>query len=35
MKINPDIKNIFEFSYEDFQLEGYNPYPHIKGEISV
>lgn len=35
MKINPDVKNIFDFQYEDFQLEGYNPYPHIKAEVSV
>jgi thymidylate synthase len=35
MKINPEIKNIFGFKYEDFILEGYDPHPHIKGEISV
>lgn len=35
MKINPEIKNIFDFSYEDFELEGYDPHPHIKGAISV
>ncbi len=35
MKINPDIKSIFDFSYKDFQLENYDPHPHIKGEISV
>ena len=35
MKINPDVKNIFDFKYEDFILENYNPHPHIKGEISV
>ena len=35
MKINPDVKNIFDFQYEDFVLEGYDPHPHIKGEISV
>lgn len=35
MKINPDVKNIFDFQYEDFQLEGYDPYPHIKAEVSV
>ena len=35
MKINPDVKSIFDFQYEDFQLEGYNPYPHIKAEVSV
>ena len=35
MRINPDVKNIFSFSYGDFVLEGYDPHPHIKGEISV
>jgi thymidylate synthase len=35
MRLNPDIKNIFDFDYNDFFLENYNPHPHIKGEISV
>ena len=35
MKINPEVKNIFDFQYEDFTLEGYDPHPHIRGEISV
>jgi thymidylate synthase len=35
MKINPEVKDIFDFHYEDFTLEGYDPHPHIKGEISV
>lgn len=35
MKINPDIKSIFEFTYEDFQLVGYEPHPHIKAEVAV
>ena len=35
MKINPDIKNIFDFKYEDFQLENYNPHPVIKASVSV
>lgn len=35
MKINPDVKSIFDFKYEDFQLEGYDPWPHIKAEVSV
>ena len=35
MKINPDVKNIFDFHYEDFELEGYDPHPHIKAEVSV
>ena len=35
MIINPDVKNIFDFKYEDFQLEGYDPWPHIKAAVSV
>lgn len=35
MKINPDVKNLFDFHYEDFQLEGYNPWPHIAATVSV
>lgn len=35
MRINPDVKDIFSFRYEDFQLEGYDPHPHIKAEVSV
>ena len=35
MKLNPDIKNIFDFTYDDFELTDYNPHPHIKGEIAV
>ncbi|MCC8146074.1 MAG: thymidylate synthase [Bacteroidales bacterium] len=35
MKINPDVKNIFDFEYEDFELEGYDPHPHIKGMVAV
>lgn len=35
MKINPDIKDIFEFRYEDFELTGYDPHPHIKGAVAV
>lgn len=35
MKINPDVKDIFSFRYEDFELVNYNPYPHIKGEVAV
>ncbi len=35
MHINPDVKNIFDFHFEDFQLEGYDPHPHIKAEVSV
>ena len=35
MKLNPDVKDIFSFRYEDFLLENYNPWPHIKAEVSV
>jgi len=35
MKINPEIKDIFNFKYEDFELIDYNPHPHIKGVVSV
>lgn len=35
MKINPKIKSIFDFSFEDFKLEGYEAHPHIKGIVAV
>ncbi len=35
MKLNPEVKDIFDFKYEDFTLEGYDPMPHIKGEVAV
>ncbi len=35
MRINPAVDDIFAFRYEDFTLEGYDPHPHIKGEVSV
>jgi len=35
MKINPDVKNIFGFNFNDFELSNYNPHPHIKGEVAV
>lgn len=35
MKINPDVKDIFSFKYDDFKLENYNPHPTIKGQVSV
>ncbi len=35
LKINPDVKDIFEFKFEDFSLENYDPHPHIKAEVAV
>jgi len=35
MKINPDVKDIFSFKYEDFTLENYDPHPHIKAAVAV
>ena len=35
MIINPDVKDIFSFHYDDFQLEGYDPWPHIPAKVSV
>lgn len=35
MKLNPEVKSIFDFQYEDFTLENYDPHPHIKAEVSV
>jgi thymidylate synthase len=35
MAINPDVKDIFKFRYEDFNLDNYIAHPHIKGDISV
>lgn len=35
MRVNPDVKDIFSFQYEDFQLENYDPHPHIKAEVAV
>lgn len=35
MKINPSVKDIFEFKYEDFELENYDPHPHIKAAVAI
>lgn len=35
MQINPDVKSIFDFKYEDFQLTDYHPWPHIAAKVSV
>ncbi|WP_341363540.1 thymidylate synthase [Thalassospira sp. SN3W] len=35
MKINPAVKSIFDFKYDDFELTGYDPHPHIAGKVAV
>ena len=35
MKLNPAVRNIFDFNYDDFELTGYDPHPHIKAAVSV
>lgn len=35
MRLNPDVKDIFSFQYEDFELDNYQSWPHIKGEVAV
>ena len=35
MKLNPNVKSLFDFKYEDFELEGYDPHPILKGMVSV
>lgn len=35
IRINPEVKDIFDFNYEDFELTGYDPHPHIKGVVAV
>jgi thymidylate synthase len=35
LKMNPNVTSIFDFKFEDFSIENYNPHPHIKGEISI
>jgi thymidylate synthase len=35
MILNPDVKNIFDFKFEDFTLVDYDPHPHIKGQVAV
>ena len=35
MKLSPEVKNIFDFKYDDFTLEGYDPHSAIKGEVAV
>ena len=35
LKINPDVKSVFDFKFEDFTIENYNPHPHIKASVAV
>ena len=35
MRLNPEVKDIFGFRYEDFELTDYDPWPHIAGTVSV
>jgi thymidylate synthase len=35
MILNPEVKNIFDFKFEDFTLVDYDPHPHIKGQVAV
>jgi thymidylate synthase len=35
MTLNPEIKDIFDFDFEDFTLENYDPHPHIKGAVAI
>ncbi len=35
IRINPSVKDIFEFTFDDFELEGYDPHPHISGKVAV
>ena len=35
LRINPDVKNIFDFKFEDFTLDNYEPHPHIKASVAV
>jgi thymidylate synthase len=35
MRINPDIDNLFDFKYEDFELVNYDPHPHIKAAVAI
>ena len=35
LKINPEIKDLFDFKYEDFELVNYDPHPHIKAAVAI
>ena len=34
-QVNPEVKNIFDFKFDDFTLVDYNPHPHIKGVVAI
>ncbi len=35
MRLNPEVRSLFDFRFEDFTLEGYDPHPHVPGDIAV
>jgi len=35
MTLNPEVRSLFDFTYDDFHLSGYEPHPHIKAEVAV
>ena len=35
LKMNPEVTSIFDFKYDDFEIEGYDPHPHIPGKVAV
>ena len=35
MRLNPEVRSLFDFQFEDFQLDAYNPYPHIPARVAV
>ena len=35
LKLNPSVTNIFDFTYDDFEIVGYDPHPHIAGKVAV
>jgi thymidylate synthase len=35
MRINPEVKNLFDFKFEDFELLNYDPHPHIKAAVAI
>ena len=35
MQLNPEVQNLFDFRFEDFELQNYDPHPHIKAQVAV